>query len=112
MTGGGGGVSVLVQPFANFKPRRAGYEVRVSWEKQYMTQIVRKSTPNFAKFLSLVLIRPIFTKRCMDCRISFNIGPIKTKLEDFVNLGFIFLTLWVSCCFSQNKRTRIQPHSV
>ena len=24
MTGGGGGVSVLVQPFANFKPRRAG----------------------------------------------------------------------------------------
>lgn len=43
---------------------------------------------------------------------SFNVGPIKTKLEDFVNPGFIFLTLWVSCCFSQNKRTRIQPHSI
>ena len=35
---------------------------------------------------------------------SFNIGPIKTTLEDFVNLGFIFL---VSCCFSQNKRTPV-----
>lgn len=35
---------------------------------------------------------------------SFNIGPIKTKLEGFVNLGFIFL---VSYCFSQNKRTPV-----
>ena len=40
--------------------------------------------------------------------MSLNIGPINTKLEDFVNLGFLFFTLQVSCCLSHNKRARTQ----
>ena len=37
-----------------------------------------------------------------DCKILnrcilFNIGPINTKLEDFVKLGVLFLNIWVLC---------------
>ena len=39
---------------------------------------------------------------------SILIGSIKTKLEDFANLGFLFLILEVLCCLSHNKRTRPQ----
>jgi len=30
--------------------------------------------------------------------ILLTIGPINTKLQNFVNVGFLFLILWVSCC--------------
>ena len=33
--------------------------------------------------------------------------PNKQKLEDFLNLDFVFLTLWVSCCLPHHKRTLI-----
>ena len=29
--------------------------------------------------------------------ISFNIGPINTKLENVANFNVLFLTIWVSC---------------
>ena len=32
-----------------------------------------------------------------DC-ILFNIGPINTKLKDFVKLSVLFLNIWVLCC--------------
>ena len=44
--------------------------------------------------------------------ISFNIGPINTKLE---NVGILlFLTIWVSCCLAiaHDKPTHIQPLSI
>ena len=31
-------------------------------------------------------------------RILFNIGPISTKLKDFVNLGVLFLNIWALRC--------------
>ena len=73
--GGGGGDGMgwgvwVSLAYCKFQTEEGGVRVRLLWEKQYVTQIVRKSTPNFAKFLSLVFIRQIFTKRCMDCRIS------------------------------------------
>ena len=30
--------------------------------------------------------------------ILFNIGPINTKVKDFVKLGVLFLNIWVLCC--------------
>ena len=30
--------------------------------------------------------------------ILFNIGPINTKLKDFVKLGVLFPNIWVLCC--------------
>ena len=41
--------------------------------------------------------------------ISFNIGPINTKLQNVANFKVLFLTIWVSCCLSHNKPTRTQP---
>ena len=35
--------------------------------------------------------------------ISFNIGPVNTKLENTANLNVLFLTTWVLCCLSHNK---------
>ena len=43
-----------------------------------------------------------------DC-ISFNIGPINTKLKKVPNLNVHFLTMWVWCCLSHNIWTRISP---
>ena len=44
--------------------------------------------------------------------ITSNIGRINTKLQDFANIVFLFLILWVSYCLSHTKRTRAQPSSV
>ena len=44
--------------------------------------------------------------------VSFNIGLIKTKLENVANFNVLLPTKWVSCCLSHNKRTRTQPLSV
>ena len=41
--------------------------------------------------------------------ISFNIGPINTKLQNVANFKVLFLTIWVSCCLFHNKPTRTQP---
>ena len=30
--------------------------------------------------------------------ISVKTGPINTKLGDFVNLGVLFLTIWINSC--------------
>ena len=35
-------------------------------------------------------------------RISFNIGPINTKLQNPANFSVLFLTIWVSYCLSNN----------
>ena len=32
--------------------------------------------------------------------LSFNIGPIDTKLQIFHDINVLFLTMWVSCCLS------------
>ena len=39
-------------------------------------------------------------------------GKNKEMTQDCANLGFLFLTLEVSCCLSPNVRTRTQPPSV
>jgi len=39
-------------------------------------------------------------------------GPVDTILEKFVNLGVLFLTMWVSCCLSHNTPTCTHPSSV
>ena len=38
-----------------------------------------------------------------DC-ISFNIGPINTKLENVANFNVLFPTILASCCSFHNKR--------
>ena len=42
----------------------------------------------------------------------FNIGPIDTKLEDFVKLDMLFQNIWVLCCLSHNIRTHTQALTV
>ena len=41
--------------------------------------------------------------------ISFNIGPNPTTLEDFVNLGVLFLSVGVLCPISHNTQTLPSP---
>ena len=108
--------------------------VRVLWDKQHETHIVRKSTLRSGKISRLVSMGPISNKIqlfknltiCQEIRglphtpserliyflvifeslnscTSFNIGPINTKLENIVNLAFLFLILRVACCLSHNK---------
>ena len=43
-------------------------------------------------YISLQILK--FLNGC----ILFNIGPINTKLEDFVTLSLLFLNIWVLCC--------------
>ena len=43
-------------------------------------------------YISLQILK--FLNGC----ILFNIGPINTKLMDFVKLGVLFLNIWVLCC--------------
>ena len=45
-------------------------------------------------------------------RISFNIGPNPTKLEDFVKLGILFLAVGVLCPLSHNTQTRTQSPTI
>ena len=85
-----------------------------------MIHIVRKSTPRFTKSPSLVLIGLVLTEiqafknvkklqrnvwKCGQIRkirtlacISVKTGPINTKRGDFVNLGMLFLTMWINGC--------------
>ena len=44
--------------------------------------------------------------------ILLTIWSIYTKLEDFVNLGVLFLTMWINCCLSHNLETHPQIFSV
>ena len=41
-------------------------------------------------------------KRCISVKTSL----INTKLEDFVNLGALFLTMWINSCLSHNLQAR------
>ena len=43
-------------------------------------------------YISLQILK--FLNGC----ILFNIGPINTKLKDFVKLGVLFPNIWVLCC--------------
>ena len=38
--------------------------------------------------------------------ISVKTSLINTKLEDFVNLSVLVLTVWISSCLSHNLQTR------
>ena len=109
-------------------------QVRVCklWDQQLLIHVVRKSTPRFTRFLSLVLIRLVFTEiqrfknakiykemyghpdvvrqsvrmpfisllilaflnRCISVKTSL----ISTKLGNLVNLGVLFLTMWINSC--------------
>ena len=44
--------------------------------------------------------------------ILFSIGPINTKLADFVKLDVLFQNIWVLCCLSRNTRTHTQAPNV
>ena len=52
----------------------------------------------------IVRICPVFhTFLCkfftfLNAYISVKTGPINTKLGDFVNLGVLFLTMWINSC--------------
>ena len=69
---------------------------------------IRRSTPEFTKFPSLVLIRLVLTEirpfknviinkeMYGTCCILLTIGSIYTKLGDFVKLGLHFMTIWIN----------------
>ena len=42
----------------------------------------------------------------LNCCISVKTSLINTKLGDFVNLGMLFLTMWINSCLSHNLQTR------
>ena len=50
-----------------------------------------RNCPVFHTFLCKFLT---FLNAC----ISVKTGPINTKLGDFVNLGMLFLTMWINSC--------------
>ena len=52
-----------------------------------------------------LLLNSAFLNGC----ISFNIGPVNTKLEKVPNRNVLFLTMRVSCSLSHNKQTRPRP---
>ena len=39
-------------------------------------------------------------------RISVKTSLINTKLRDFVNLGVLFLTMWINNCLPHNLQSR------
>ena len=45
---------------------------------------------------TFVRICPLFT--LLNACISVKTFPINTKLGDFVNLGVLFLTMWINSC--------------
>ena len=53
-------------------------------------------------YISLQILK--FLNGC----ILFNIGPIHTKLKDFVKFSALFLNIWVLCCWSHNTWTHTQ----
>ena len=57
-------------------------------------------------FISLQSLK--FLNRC----ILFNIGPINTKLQDFVKLRVLFLNIWFCVVISHNTRTGTQAPTV
>ena len=44
--------------------------------------------------------------------IAVQASPINTELGDFVNLGVLFLTMWINSCLSNNLQTRTEFFSV
>ena len=44
------------------------------------------------------LVRKSIILKFLNGCILFNIGPINTKLKDFVKLGVLFLNIWVLWC--------------
>ena len=46
--------------------------------------------------------------RCISVKTSL----INTELGDFVNLGVLFLTMWINSCLSNNLQTRTEFFSV
>ena len=43
--------------------------------------------------------------RFLNGSISVKTGPMNNKLGDFVNLGVLFLTMWIDSCSSHNLQT-------
>ena len=68
------------------------------------TEIQKKFTKKYIKIWTNVRICPHFhTFLCnfflfLNASISVKISPINTKLGDFVNLGVLFLTMWINSC--------------
>lgn len=60
-------------------------------------------TPSGRQYISHQILESL-----NDC-ISFNIGPINAKLKKVPNLNVHLLTMWVQCCLSHNRWTRISP---
>ena len=61
----------------------------VNWANfEHDTAIQKLNNP----YISLQILK--FLNGC----ILFNIGPINTKLKDFVKLSLLFLNIWVLCC--------------
>ena len=49
---------------------------------------------------------------CVRMAIHFFVSLTNTKLEDFVNLGVLFLTMWINSCLSDNLLTLIYRNRV
>ena len=58
-----------------------------------MIHIVKKSTPRFTNSPSLVLIGLVFT----EIQAFKNVNNIYKEMY-FVNLGVLFLTMWINSC--------------
>ena len=65
---------------------------------------IRTQRPGGHTFLSdvVILARATFSNGCISVKTSL----INTKLGDNVNLGVLFLTMWINSCLSHNLQTR------
>ena len=61
-------------------------------------QILVRICPHFQTFLCKFFT---FLNACISVKTSL----INTKLGDFVNLGVLFLTMWINSCQSHNLQT-------
>ena len=71
-----------------------------------MSKFTKKCIYVRIPYISL-LILPLLN-RC----ISVKTSVINTKLGNFVNLGVLFLTMWINSCSSHNLNTRTQSFTV
>ena len=68
---------------------------RVNWANIEQDTAIQKLKNLLTNVWSLEILQILkFLNGC----ILFNIGPINTKLKDFVKLGVLFLNIWVFCC--------------
>ena len=84
-----GPVLTEIQAFKNVKNLQ-----RNVWKTQGKTGQFRTNVRICSVFHTFLCKFLTFLNAC----ISVKTGPINTKLGDFVNLGMLFLTMWINSC--------------